>query len=285
MRRYLLAPAVMLVAGVTAAMAAPTVTVLLESSRDGQTVSAGTPIDWTVRVSVSTGDNAGLALIATDLVQDAANPALIDLPPADGVPTGMTNFSRPDGISNPGEGGPTGYVGVQRGTPGQANLVQIGGAQNTFGTALPPGTGIGEVAAIVPGVGQSGSVVVASGSFPAPAAEGAYTLRRDDVIANVLTTINPAPAHSPVEAATIDATGGSITFAVGPAFALADMNCDGSVDTADIDGFVLAVVNPAQYAATFPNCDVMLADCNGDGVVDTADIDSFVVCVVNGGCP
>ena len=55
MRRYLLATAVMLVAGVTAAMAAPTVTVLLESSRDGQTVSAGERIADVGNTGDSTG--------------------------------------------------------------------------------------------------------------------------------------------------------------------------------------------------------------------------------------
>jgi len=63
---------------------------------------------------------------------------------------------------------------------------------------------------------------------------------------------------------------------------LGDMNCDGAVDTADIDGFVLAIVDPAAYAAAFPDCDVTHADCNDDGAVDTADIDAFVQIVVGG---
>jgi len=63
-----------------------------------------------------------------------------------------------------------------------------------------------------------------------------------------------------------------------------DLNCDGAVDTGDIDAFVLAVVNPTGYTAAYPGCDLSRADCNGDGVVDTADIDAFVACVVSGGC-
>jgi len=59
-----------------------------------------------------------------------------------------------------------------------------------------------------------------------------------------------------------------------------DTNCDGAIDTADIDAFVLALVNPAAYAQAYPHCDFMSADCNGDYVVDTADIDSFVQLVV-----
>ena len=61
-----------------------------------------------------------------------------------------------------------------------------------------------------------------------------------------------------------------------------DCNCDGVVDTADIDAFVLALVNPAGYAAAYPDCDLMTADLNGDGSVDTADIDGFVAAIVGG---
>lgn len=59
-------------------------------------------------------------------------------------------------------------------------------------------------------------------------------------------------------------------------YALGDMNCDGIVDTYDIDGFIAALTGPADYAAQEPTCDYWLADSNGDGLVDTYDIDSFV---------
>ncbi|MBN2445497.1 MAG: hypothetical protein JXO22_02145, partial [Phycisphaerae bacterium] len=98
------------------AVAVPTATLTLESSEAGQTVSSGTAIDWTIKVAVSTGDNAGLALVAVDLVQDTNNPVLFDLPPADeaSITAPMTNFSRPAGISNPAEGSATtGYIGSQ----------------------------------------------------------------------------------------------------------------------------------------------------------------------------
>jgi hypothetical protein len=67
-----------------------------------------------------------------------------------------------------------------------------------------------------------------------------------------------------------------------PVSAVGDLNCDGAVDTADIDAFVLALVDPAGYAAQYPDCDVLLADTNGDGVVDTADIDGFVALIIGG---
>jgi len=55
-----------------------------------------------------------------------------------------------------------------------------------------------------------------------------------------------------------------------------DLNCDNVVNNFDIDPFVLALTNPAGYAAAFPDCNRMRADINGDGKVDNFDIDPFV---------
>jgi len=55
-----------------------------------------------------------------------------------------------------------------------------------------------------------------------------------------------------------------------------DLNCDGTVDFGDINPFILALSNPVQYAATFPDCDIMNGDINGDGSVDFGDINPFV---------
>jgi hypothetical protein len=67
-------------------------------------------------------------------------------------------------------------------------------------------------------------------------------------------------------------------------YANGDVNCDGSVDTADIDAFLLAFLNPSGYAAAYPHCDISTADINGDNAVDSADIDGIVACIANGGC-
>jgi len=56
-----------------------------------------------------------------------------------------------------------------------------------------------------------------------------------------------------------------------------DLNCDGTVNNFDIDPFVLALTDPAGYAAAYPKCNRLLADINRDGVVDNFDIDPFVV--------
>ncbi|MGE0478849.1 MAG: beta strand repeat-containing protein [Phycisphaerae bacterium] len=64
--------------------------------------------------------------------------------------------------------------------------------------------------------------------------------------------------------------------------AIGDMNCDCALNNFDIDPFVLAITNPAAYAAAFPGCDVNLADINGDGRVDNFDIDPFVALLTGG---
>ncbi len=63
-----------------------------------------------------------------------------------------------------------------------------------------------------------------------------------------------------------------------------DTNCDGQVNFNDIDGFVLALVDAATYAAAYPTCYRILADANDDGVVNFDDISPFVGCVVDGSC-
>jgi hypothetical protein len=61
-----------------------------------------------------------------------------------------------------------------------------------------------------------------------------------------------------------------------------DLNCDGQIDAFDIDPFVLALTDPAGYAAAHPACDPGLADVNGDGAVDAFDIDPFVKLLTGG---
>ena len=50
------------------------------------------------------------------------------------------------------------------------------------------------------------------------------------------------------------------------------MNCDGVVNSLDVDPFVLAMSDPNQYVENYPNCDIMQADLNGDGSVNNLDV-------------
>ncbi|MGE3181224.1 MAG: S8 family serine peptidase [Phycisphaerae bacterium] len=55
-----------------------------------------------------------------------------------------------------------------------------------------------------------------------------------------------------------------------------DTNCDGVVTVSDIGPFVLALTQPAEYMAQFPNCDILTADLDGDDSVSVSDIGPFV---------
>jgi len=256
---------------------AQTVTLSLSSPQNAATVAPGGTINWSIGFTVSSGNNAGLALLSVDLVQGTANPAKIDIPPANGVPTAMAGFSRPAGVSNPGETNPaTGYVGVQRGAAGEKNLKQVGGAQNTLGQALPPGSGMAESANVVGGVGQGGSVTLASGSFNAPATAGTYVYQLENPVASVLTAVNPLPQHSPVTEASAILAPASFTFTVGGAACVAcDVNCDGENDARDIQTFVARLL-PSPPAA----CSACAGDLNGSGGLTVADIGPFVACLL-----
>jgi len=61
-----------------------------------------------------------------------------------------------------------------------------------------------------------------------------------------------------------------------------DVNCDGQVDLFDVAPFVVALVDPAGYAAQFPDCYAANGDINGDGVVDGFDIGPFVELLTGG---
>lgn len=272
--RYILLVGIVGTAGVAVGQ---TVTLSLSSPQNGTTVAPNATINWSIDYSVSTADNAGLALLTVDLTQAPANPAKLDIPAADAVPAAMANFSRPAGICNPGETNlTTGYIGVQRGTAGEKNLRQIGGALNTFGQARPPGSGIAENATVTSGIGQSGSITLASGSFAAPATPGVYYYQLENPIANLLTMVNPLPQHSPVVSATVNLAAASIGFnVISPPCNACDVNCDGRNDGRDIGGFVTAL-QPSPPAG----CSPCAGDTNNSGGISDADITTFVACLL-----
>jgi hypothetical protein len=245
------------------AVADPAVTIALHSLRDGTVIAPGMSVDWWIAIDVSAGDNHGAAMISVDLVQNSTNPVQFDLPPASGVPIGMANFSRPSGICNPGEGGtPTGYVGLQRGPAGARNLVQIGGAQNTFGQAFPPGAGVGESAIVTPSIGQGGSQTLASGSFPAPSVCGAYRFSLAEPIVNVITVHNNPPSITTVARATSTLAPGTISFIVAPT---GDVDLDFDVDIADLTQLLAGF-------GTIGGATLAQGDLTGDGDVNLDDL-------------
>jgi hypothetical protein len=61
---------------------------------------------------------------------------------------------------------------------------------------------------------------------------------------------------------------------------LGDMDYDGDLDVDDVPAFVLALTDPAGYAATYPWSKIQRGDMNGDGTVDGADIQLFADALV-----
>jgi hypothetical protein len=55
-----------------------------------------------------------------------------------------------------------------------------------------------------------------------------------------------------------------------------DLNCDGAINFADVNAFVLALSDPAGYEAMYPDCNLLNGDVNFDGQVNFADINPFV---------
>ena len=58
-----------------------------------------------------------------------------------------------------------------------------------------------------------------------------------------------------------------------------DVNCDAQRDLLDVDAFLLALLDPAQFVLTYPGCDISNADVNSDGTIDGEDI-SVLLCAV-----
>ncbi|MFQ5422382.1 MAG: hypothetical protein ACE5F9_00215 [Phycisphaerae bacterium] len=66
-----------------------------------------------------------------------------------------------------------------------------------------------------------------------------------------------------------------------PGATVGDLNCDGTVDVADVQPFVLALSDPAAYQQAFPGCDSNRADVNGDSFTDGGDVAVFVGLLLN----
>ncbi|HKQ50635.1 MAG TPA: hypothetical protein VJZ71_21370 [Phycisphaerae bacterium] len=60
-----------------------------------------------------------------------------------------------------------------------------------------------------------------------------------------------------------------------------DMDCNGSVDGADLRGFVDALLMPSAYYSSQPACRIDNADLNDDGQMTAADVEPFVEALVS----
>lgn len=63
---------------------------------------------------------------------------------------------------------------------------------------------------------------------------------------------------------------------------LGDANGDGELNNNDIDAFIQALVQPAEYAVAFPAIDVnSVLDMNGDGIFNNNDLDAWISALFN----
>lgn len=65
-------------------------------------------------------------------------------------------------------------------------------------------------------------------------------------------------------------------FAIVPGATIGDVNCDGVVNAADVDPFILALANPDAYIAQFPSCPPNRGDTNTDLLVNGDDVEPFL---------
>jgi len=61
---------------------------------------------------------------------------------------------------------------------------------------------------------------------------------------------------------------------------IGDMDCSGVVDPADVQAFVLALIDPSGYAIQYPGCSILNGDMNTDTLVNGLDIDPFSQLVI-----
>ena len=118
------------------------------------------------------------------------------------------------------------------------------------------------------GNGQSGSIVLASGSLAAPAACGTYSFSLANAIANVMISVQSPPVQSTVVNATVSVTAGSFTVNALPA---ADLNADCTIDAVDAELIVAVLLGSVTDQDV-----ISWADLNHDGQLNGLDIQAFV---------
>ncbi len=74
----------------------------------------------------------------------------------------------------------------------------------------------------------------------------------------------------------------SFQVSVAAAYLPGDFDGSGTVDTQDINPFILALTNPGQYQTQY-GVDPVVYDTNNDDVINTEDINPFIIILTGGG--
>ena len=195
----------------------------------------------------------------------AGNPQLFEVDLGTGAATVIGTISSP----------PHDIAGLAWRSDGM--LVGLDSSTNALLEIDPTNANSSVIGGVSPQVGNAGGMAVLDGTgyfaTGGPVVGGSNELYSFDLFTGQHTLVGGFGAP-------ITGVGMSGLAAAEPSFDLGALNCDGGVNAFDIDPFVLALTDPAGYAAAFPDCDIMLADCNGDGVVNAFDIDPFVALLV-----
>lgn len=64
-----------------------------------------------------------------------------------------------------------------------------------------------------------------------------------------------------------------------------NIDCDGDRDFADVQAFILAIIDPTTFSNQFPGCSPQGADLNGDGSVNGTDVATGVILWTAPPCP
>jgi len=95
-------------------------------------------------------------------------------------------------------------------------------------------------------------------------------------------TVGQPDAGAAMSGGSFALTGGFWVVALPQPALPGDLNCDAAVNAADIPAFVLALLDPEDYEATYPECDIALADLNGDAAINGDDVQLLINLVIRG---
>jgi hypothetical protein len=200
--------------------------------------------------SIHDNGNLGIDLITNGYLEGVTLNDPLDL---DTGGNGLQNFPQLDSAT--GQGAAIRVVGALHSSPLGQFTIEFFSAPNC------DGSGFGEGRAYL---GSASVSTDAAGDVDFDVVLGASV--EDGWVLTATATLEPSGSTSEFSAC----------IAISGSAFPGDLNCDGVVNFDDINPFVLALSDPAAYAATYPDCPITNGDCNGDGFVNFDDINAFV---------